>query len=161
MKTIPLSNSSKKAKVSDADYARASKLHWSMDKDGYAVHSKTRLHDFVRGKKTPKGSVVDHKDHNRLDDRDENLRTASKSENNRNASRRKDNHSGFKGVGKHGKNYRARILVGSKRVVLGAFPTREAAAEAYNRAAKKSYGNFAVTNKVKLSSTIKAGGGKS
>lgn len=54
----------------------------------------------------------------------------------------------YKGVdfNKNRKFYRARIAVNYKRIYLGVFSTQEEAALAYNEAAKKYFGEFAVLN---------------
>ncbi len=55
--------------------------------------------------------------------------------------------SGFRGVYKADKGYRARICVDGHNVHLGHFMNKEEAAQAYNEAAIKRYGEFARLNK--------------
>jgi hypothetical protein len=68
---------------------------------------------------------IDHINHDRSDNRIENLREATIRDNNTNRSQRKDNTSGVTGVSWY-KNYgkwSARINTGNKRVLLGYFDT--------------------------------------
>jgi hypothetical protein len=94
---------------------------------------------------------LDHRDRNGLDCRLRNLRPASAVENNWNSKRRADNVSGYKGVKPERRSvrspWRADIhnAVG-KQLYLGSFATAEAAARAYDRAARRLFGEFAVLN---------------
>jgi hypothetical protein len=101
------------------------------------------LHRFLLS--APKGSVVDHHNHNGLDNRRENLRLCSQSQNLGNTRKAKNNTTGLKGVGFHkasGK-YRASIVQNKKHIHLGLFATAEEAHAAYVRAAEKIFGEFA------------------
>lgn len=68
------------ALVDDSDYENISKYNWCLDKDGYAVsglwvNGKTKnikMHQLIAGK--IEGLVIDHINHNKLDNRKENLR---------------------------------------------------------------------------------------
>lgn len=44
---------------------------------------------------------------------------------------------------KRSNNFRARIYVDKKEIMLGVFPTPEAAHQAYAEAARKAFGEFA------------------
>ena len=92
---------------------------------------------------------VDHRDGNGLNNRRKNLRPATVSQNLGNMRRlRSDCSSGFKGVTyirKLGK-WQARIQFQGKRTVLGCFATKELAAQAYDEAAKRIFGEFAAPN---------------
>ncbi|MBG9769668.1 hypothetical protein ABD75_11005 [Bacillus vallismortis] len=94
--------------------------------------------------------VVDHRNHDTLDNRRANLRLCSIGENNRNRKYSKHNTSEYKGVGWHKTNgrYRARIKFNGKSIHLGYFKTEIEAAEAYNKAAIKFHGEFAEINKL-------------
>jgi hypothetical protein len=87
---------------------------------------------------------ADHIDGDRSDNRWGNLRDATGSQNKRNAGLRKDNTTGFRGVYRHNQTgaFVARIKIGDKRITLGSFDTAEQASEAYERAAKESFGLF-------------------
>ncbi|EIU7141728.1 HNH endonuclease [Pseudomonas aeruginosa] len=94
-----------------------------------------------------KGSGVDHRDGDKLNNRRSNLREATQGENAKNTRLAKNNSSGFKGVSKTAEGrWRARITVGRKEIRLGNFDTREEAAAAYDRAALQLHGEFASPN---------------
>lgn len=95
MPTIPIVNSRKKATVSSEDYSRIMKVSdkWYLHDDGYAQGfrkgadghwKKVFMHHLIKG--VPGGGkVVDHKNHNPLDNRRSNLRVVNKSVNAKNA----------------------------------------------------------------------------
>lgn len=89
---------------------------------------------------------LDHINCDRCDNRIANLRIGGKLINPRNAKRKVTNTTGFKGVtpprGKS-KKYMARICIDYNRIYLGEFDTPEEAHEAYVKAAKIHYGDFA------------------
>jgi len=93
------------------------------------------------------GFVIDHINHNGLDNRNANLRLATFAQNARN-SRRRRNRSGYKGVcfTKDKGKYRAVIWHDNTRIHLGYFDSSISAALEYDRAAKKYHGDFAVLN---------------
>jgi hypothetical protein len=88
----------------------------------------------------PDGMVVDHINGDSLDNRKVNLRVCTALENSRNC-RRKESRTGYRGVFCY-----AVIRVNRKYVKLGAFKTTKEAARAYDKAAKKYHGEFAVLN---------------
>ena len=97
--------------------------------------SKLTMHRLIMNAK--KGELVDHINHDGLDNRKENLRICTSSENGRNRRLGKNSRSGFKGVSKKksGK-YEAAIR-------LGTFILPEDAAKEYDRVAKFVFGEFA------------------
>jgi len=94
-------------------------------------------------------NVVDHKNRKVNDNRIENLRVASNADNVRNQSLKKSNTSGFKGVhfSKQKNKWIANIRTDTGRVHLGFFSCKLEAAKAYDNAAYKYHGEFAMTNK--------------
>ncbi|MFK5284031.1 HNH endonuclease, partial [Lacticaseibacillus paracasei] len=64
---------------------------------------------------------IDHKNLNPKDNRFENLREADQSMNMANSGARRNNKSGFKGVHKHQRGWRAMIYVQRKKIDLGVF----------------------------------------
>ena len=116
-----------------------------------------RLHRIIAevflnaGKPLAPQQDVDHAeqvDGSHWQDRLSNLRICSHSENLQNQKLSSRNTSGFKGVcwNKPAGKWRAMIQLHGKRQHLGLFTTPEAAAEAYDKAALRHYGDFALTN---------------
>jgi len=96
----------------------------------------------------PAGITIDHINGNGLDNRRENLRLAGRGQNQCNRGKQSNNTSGFKGVTWH-KNlnkWEAGISISGKRYHVGFYKTPEAAARAYDDAAKKYHGEFARLN---------------
>ncbi len=97
----------------------------------------------------PDGRVVDHKNHEGLDNRKANLRPATRAQNCWNSiNLPKKDSSRYRGVrrDKDGDKWRAVISVNGKHVHLGYFTDENEAAKAYDAAAKKYRGEFAVLN---------------
>jgi hypothetical protein len=89
---------------------------------------------------------TDHHDHDGLNCRRSNLRSATRAQNCRNTRIRSDSRSGFKGVARvHDLRWRTHIKIDGRQVSWS-YPTAVAAALAYDRAAAKHYGEFACLN---------------
>jgi hypothetical protein len=119
--------------------------------NGYAIRHllgqhriQLRMHRIILN--TPDGMETDHINLNRLDNRRCNLRICTKSQNRKNYSKRSDNTSGFKGVTKNNRNWRAHINKDGESINLGTFKTKEMATRAYDEAARKYHGEFARVN---------------
>lgn len=122
------------------------------DKCTNKVQSMHQFIWFLKTGKTPQ--KIDHINHDSLDNRFENLRSATSSENSCNQRIRLDptKSSVYKGVcfdkslARH-RPWLARIQVDGKTKRLGYFATEEEARDAYDLAAVKLHGEFAATNK--------------
>jgi hypothetical protein len=145
--------------VDDEDLGRISQFVWRRGCRGYAVRStgnakngtyKTHyLHREISG--TPAGLLTDHANRNRLDNRKQNLRIATGSQNRMNSeSNSTKKTSKFKGVSwaDHRSKWEVRIAIDQRWTYLGRYTDENAAARAYNEAAKKVYGEFARLNSI-------------
>lgn len=146
---VPLSNGDHVI-VDDADAPAVAGQKWHAAKRGintYAVANgpggTVYMHRFLLGLRD--GEVADHVNGNGLDNRRANLRRTDKKGNARNA-RRASGVSGYRGVWPNGSGWTAFIKVAGKRHYLGQHPTPEAAARAYDDAARQHFGEFATTN---------------
>ena len=95
------------------------------------------------------GMKVDHINGNPSDNRRSNLRVCTHLQNMANQKKRQGSRSKFKGVtatGNRKNPWQACIKINYEKIYLGVFPTEEAAAFAYDRAATKHCGEFARTN---------------
>ena len=148
------------------DYLKYRGMSWHTIK-GYAAHMVTEqdaefwglparknvyMHRAVMGMvHGDKGIMVDHINHDRLDNRKQNLRECTASENARNLRNNVNNKStGYKGVhwlcGQRRRPWQARIKLTDKMVYLGCYESAEEAARAYNEAAAEHFGSFACLN---------------
>ncbi len=99
------------------------------------------MHQIIR----PSWKEVDHKNCDGLDNRRRNLREATTAKNQMNRPMLRNNTSGFKGVCRYRKKWRAAIQY-SVTAHLGDYSTPEAAAKAYDAAARKFHKRFARLN---------------
>jgi len=107
---------------------------------------KQLLHHLVFGSPPP-GMVVDFINHNGLDCRVQNLRFASPKDDQGNRRKVYSSTAPYKGVTYRGPDsWEARLLIHGVRRSLGCFHTAEEAAQAYNRAARAYFGEFALLN---------------
>lgn len=138
------------ALVDEEDYEELRTLTWHHGNEGYVVHTvgiagethQLLMHRVVL--RAPPEVLVDHWDGNRLDNRKFNLRSATHRQNAQNratiAGRR------YKGTYQAGDRWKARIKYDGQMIHLGAFPTEEIAAVAYDLAAHRLFGEFARLN---------------
>jgi len=113
-----------------------------VDGSYYLMH---RLVHYLNSGEWP--DTVDHIDGDTSNCHPDNLRSATQQEQCRN--RRTKSSTGYKGVHPSKSRYRARIWDGEKRIGLGSYLTKEAAAEAYNLKALELFGEFASLNVIK------------
>ena len=96
----------------------------------------------------PMGMVVDHINHNGLDNRRSNLRICTSSQNSRNRRPDREKQVKYKGVSFHkrDKTFRATIQYQNKALTIGCYQDEIAAAKAYDRKAKELFGEYAYLN---------------
>lgn len=136
--------------VSKRDVPIVRAHRWRAEKSGYArarIDGKVvRLHVFLA--RPPRGLEVDHRNRDKRDCRRRNLRIATKSQNGANSKMRSHNTSGYRGVyfcSQTGR-WRAEIRADGRGIKIGRFDKKIKAARAYDEAAKKYHGRFAVLN---------------
>lgn len=152
--------------VDDEDYDEISKYKWRTQGDSYAardewefgVRKQIYMHREVMEAKDKE--VVDHINHNTLDNRRENLRVCAQVLNMANARIRSDNTSGYKGVTwyKRDKKWKAQLQYKGKNINLGTFESRHDAAKMYNFWAYDLFGEYALLNKINADSEAVADG---
>jgi hypothetical protein len=158
MKLIPLTKG-RDALVDDLDYPWLSQLRWCYSSDGYAVnyyrdeygkyHRRSMqrmimarmLEQFV-----PTDLQVDHINHNRIDNRRENLRLATRSQNQAYKKLQVNNSTGYKGVIWHNGKWEVRIRYQGRKLYLGRYGDPIQAAMIYDGAARLLYQEFAGIN---------------
>jgi len=142
--------------VDDENYRELNRYKWHARYDlhsasYYATRHKeqimVQMHRIILN--APRGIQVDHINHNTLDNRIENLRMCTNSQNHMNRKPHKNTTSKYKGVClPQNKKWVAQIHVNKKQVHLGYFELEIQAAKAYNKAARKYFGKFALLNEV-------------
>lgn len=154
MKHIELTHG-KVALVDDDDLELVSAFKWSAMKVGRTWYATTGgggggrspqmlMHRLILGAR--RGQIVDHENHDGLDNRRLNLRFATVSQNAGNMRKHaRPTSSRFKGVywDKNRRKWAAEICVQGKRLRLGRFCTEKEAGEAYERAARAHFTRFA------------------
>lgn len=141
-----------KAIVDPEDYDIISGMKWCVTNSRgqlRALHSKrngSKINTILMSRyimDCPENMVVDHINHNTLDNRRCNLRICTRSENMRN----RVSH-GCKGVSRHYSKWRSRITINGETIIIGDFIDKQDAILAYNNAAIQYHGIFANTNYV-------------
>jgi hypothetical protein len=125
--------------------------HWVPDTKSFVAgrdeHRKSiYMHRFITN--CDPNKEVDHKDHNTLNNRRNNLRPCTHSQNTANAKKKRISAFPFKGINfyKRKNKWRVSIHFEKKRRYVGSFKTPEEAARAYDEAAIALFGEFAHLN---------------
>lgn len=157
MKQIPLTRN-KIAMVDDKDYEWLMKYNWitlKQRKDFYAIRNSRSL---ITGRRihirmhreilmAPIDMLVDHRNHNGLDNQRKNIRLCTHSQNQHN---RLPQHgtSQYKGVhwDKNNKKWIVQIAYNGIRSRLGSFADEREAAKCYDARAEELFGEFAYVN---------------
>lgn len=129
------------------DYIKVKDHSWCLNAEGYimtVIDGKCiYMARLIMNCSDPK-KIVDHINHNILDNRKENLRIVTKGENNINQEIAKNNTSGYSDVcwREDANKWSARISINNKRINLGMFDTIEEAAFVRKQAEIKYYGEY-------------------
>lgn len=143
------------AKVDPEDYDLINYRKWcaSITNNG-TVYAQSRIeyklclmHRIIMGISDPK-IIVDHIDHDTLNNCKYNLRVCSRSENNRNKRSHKNSSSKYLGVSwdKSRNKWKANICYNRKNKCIGRFSTEKEAALAYDKHALSLFGEYANLN---------------
>lgn len=145
MKTLLL-KSGHTVLLDDEDYYVYHRLNWSFN--GLVHCSKKYLHKEIVKRAFGYDGEVDHKDRDRLNNQQVNLRPATRSDNMMNQGLKSTNMTGYKGVSyyRHYNKYRVQLQYRGTKIFLGYFTDLILAAKAYDEAAKKFHGEFAFLN---------------
>ena len=152
-KTIPLTKGFVTI-VDEGDYDWLMQWKWCFC-NGYAIrgHGGRKNRDYIYMHRLimnfPNSKEIDHINGNKLDNRRSNLRISTRLQNGSNIGKR-NGVSKYKGVSWHkgdGK-WVAQIHPNRIHIHLGCFDNEEDAAFAYNKAAKKHFGEFARLNEI-------------
>lgn len=142
--------------VDDEDFEELNKFKWHARKDTksgdfYSCRNKrvnidkkyVQMHRQVM--EYPKGKMIDHRNHNTLDNRKCNLRVCTNSQNQMNAKLSKTNKSGVTGVyfSKKVKKWVAQIRADKKQKYVGIFTDKDDAIKARKEAEEKYFKTFA------------------
>jgi len=160
MKTISLTQR-KMALVDDADYDSLKKRKWHALMGSYTLYAahtvggrRNRKHEFMHrvilGLQRGDNRQCDHIDGDGLNNQRANLRVCTSTENRQSQRKRRISTSRYKGVywnRRHRKWY-SLIGVNTRHIYLGCFDSEIDAARAYDVAALKHFGQFALTNEM-------------
>ena len=129
------------------DIEKVSKHKWHKSYSGYAVTSNSKpMHRLII--KCPKEKFIDHINHNKLDNRKQNLRITEQKHNTKNRVRPSNNTSGKTGVSwkKDINKWIAYIGVNNKHIYLGEYKDIQDAINARIKAEKKYFVEYRVKN---------------
>jgi len=144
--------------IDSEDYPKIKNFNWRLGTRGYIMFAKrinskkmknTYLHHFLLD--IPNDIMIDHINHNILDNRKCNLRVVTKTQNGQNKSKAKNSNSYYLGVHKKGeyarcKDWIVQVKVNNKTSLVGSFDNERHAAMARDIAVKDLYGEYANLN---------------
>lgn len=141
----------------DADFELLMQYKWTLIKPANTIYCQTRndgkgkmkyMHRIIMNPRDYE--IIDHKDHNGLNNQRSNLRICNHQQNNCNSRLPTTNKTGFRGVSyrKDKDAYVVTISFNNKTRYIGFFKDINKAAAAWNRAATNLHGEFATLNKI-------------
>lgn len=122
------------ALIDEENYEQINKYKWHQTPNGYArskINKKSvYMHRFILN--SPENKVVDHINHNKLDNRSENLRIITSVNNKKNQIKRKNATSKYYGVRKKNNKFYAGFYNDGIYIHIGSFNNELDAAESYD-----------------------------
>jgi hypothetical protein len=163
LKILSKAHGIKTAYIGYMDWGKVKKYKWHLNKGRKDLfylatnityngkRKKTLVHRLITNTNYKGVKIVDHINHNGLDNRQFNLRLASPSDNSRNTRKAKNTSSKYKGVCWHKRDrfWNAHIFVKGRLVFLGNYESETEAALMYNEAARQAFGEYACLNVIK------------
>jgi hypothetical protein len=133
-----------RTKIDNEDVEKIKNRKWYLSSTGYVMSDTekkaTLLHRYITN--AGKGYVVDHINHDTLDNRKNNLRVCTQSENIQNSIRNIKSNTGHIGVTKVKKWWTAQICVNGKHLYLGIYKTLYDAINARKQAEEEHLGEY-------------------
>ena len=161
LNVVKLSNRNNHGKIvyeCNCDYDKIKNYCWRSDNDNYIISYDTKLNNYstiwmhrIILNLNDKNLEVDHKNHNKNDNRKINLRVLTHAQNGKNQSLSKNNKSGTSDVCWHKSTQKgqARICVNNKRIYLGCFSDINEAIKVRKEAEEKYFGEYSYNNSMK------------
>ena len=136
--------------VDQEDLELVRHFSWSLHSKGYAVAYKDGkqilMHRLILGVIDNPEIEVDHRFHNRLDNRRSKIRPCTHSENLQNSRKIKKGSCALKGVYRDQNKWHAQIMIDDRVKNLGRFRSPITAGRIYDQAAKENFKDFACLN---------------
>lgn len=135
------------------DYELIKCFNWHIDKNGYVITKNNgkviKMHRLILN--TEPSDVVDHINHNTVDNRKCNIRNVSRSQNMQNKT--PNNELNISGISfeKESSKWRAYISKNNKRIYLGRFTNLKDAIDARKQAEEKYFGEYSYDNSMSYS----------
>ena len=146
--------------ISIEDLDKVLKYTWFVNecRDGEVINAQNniKLHRFIMNV-NDSNMDVDHINHNRSDNRRENLRVTSPNLNNLNKGLKSNNTSGCTGVFKSKNKWASRITVDKKVINLGTFINFEDAVAVRKAAEEKYFGEYSYDNSMRIAEQNRMG----
>lgn len=134
--------------IDKEDYIKTVKYNWCMSDNGYIKSSNLYLHRFIMCENENHENIVDHINHNKLDNRKRNLRLATYSQNGMNSICQIKEMVGVKQTGKG--SWQSFIYINNDRIYLGSFDSLEKAKEARKKAEDEYFKEYSYKNSMLL-----------
>jgi hypothetical protein len=133
------------------DQALISQFFWNLHSKGYAVAfqngKQILMHRLILGILDSPEIEVDHRFHNKLDNRRAKIRVCTHSQNRRNSRKLKESaQSQYKGVYRDQNKWHAQIMQGQRVINLGRYRSEITAGKVYDQEAKQEFKDFAFLN---------------